>query len=118
MMRFLFEGGDGDRAYFDNSFVAELVKESWFPSEIPRGKAYLAHILTGAHKGEYLALTSRVEASLEEQLSVRDYLSVVVHSVRNPGAGFVAEDENLPAIGMAAVKVIRPRESVLFKNPW
>jgi hypothetical protein len=116
-MRFHFDGGDGDQSYFSESFIAELVTEPWFPSAIERGPAYLVKIKTGSHHGEYLALTSRMVASLEEQLKVRDYLSVVVHRVRDPGPGFVASAVSLPAIGMAAIKALGRTGSAIFANP-
>jgi hypothetical protein len=112
-MQFRFDGGDGDQSYFAESFLAERVVEPWFPSIIERGPAYLVKIKTGAHCGEYLALTSRVVASLEEQLNARNYLSVVVHAVRDPGPDFVATAERLPAIGMAAIEALHRGAAIL-----
>ena len=106
-MLFRFNGGDGDQSYFSEPFLAERVSEPWFPSAIERGPAYLVRILSGTHRGDYLALTSRVASSLEEQLRVRNYLSVVVHAVHEPGSDFVASSERLPAIGMAAIEAVR-----------
>jgi hypothetical protein len=117
-MRFIIDGGDGDQSYFGHSFAAERVIEPWFPRKIPRGRAYLLRIITGVHKGEYLALTSKVIASLDEQLKAQNYLSVVVHLVKSPGADFVADEANLPAIGMAIIEAVRPRKPAIFKNPW
>jgi hypothetical protein len=116
-MLFQFDGGDGDQDYFAKSFVAERVIESWFPSKIERGHAYLVKVLSGDHLGEYLALTSRVIASLDDQLRARNYLSVVVHAVCNPGPGFIASAERLPAIGMAAIKAVYPAGSAILVNP-
>lgn len=114
--RFRFAGGDGDQSYFAEPFLTERVIEPWFPSNIERGPAYLVKVLTGAHRGEYLALTSRVLATLEEQSATRGYLSVVVHVVCDPGPGFVASPERLPAIGMAAVEVLKPRRPAIVAN--
>lgn len=108
MMRIEFGGGDGDQAYFGEPFDAERVEEDWFPGMLERGPAWLVKILNGRHRGEYLALTSHVKASLEEQMAIRDLLSVVVHLVRNPGPGFLETEETTPAIGMAAVEVLKP----------
>ncbi len=116
-MQFRFDGGDGDQSYFSESFFAEQVTEQWFPSAIERGLAYLLKIRTGSHRGEYLAITSRVVASLEEQLEVRDYLSVVVHQVRDPGPGFVANAERLPAIGMAVIEALGRTGPAILANP-
>lgn len=116
-MEFRFDGGDGDQSYFAQPFIAQRVIEPWFPPSIERGPAYLLKIMTGIHRGEYLAITSRVLASLEEQLSIRSYLSVVVHQVLDPGPGFVASAERLPAIGMAAIEALRPVGSAILANP-
>jgi hypothetical protein len=116
-MRFRFNGGDGDQGYFSESFLAEKVFEPWFPSKIERGPAYLLKVITGSHCGEYLAITSRMVASLEDQLEVRDYLSVVVHQVRDPGPGFVASAERLPAIGMAAIEALDRTGPAILANP-
>jgi hypothetical protein len=117
-MRFLFEGGDGDQSYFSKSFIAERVFEPWFPDVIERGSAYLLKVLTGPHQDEYLAITSRVVASLEDQIAIRNYISVVVHTLRNPGPGFVASPENLFAIGMAAIEVLKPPGPAILANPF
>jgi hypothetical protein len=105
-MRLGFGGGDGDQTYFGEPFVAELVEEDWFPGTLERGPAWLVKILNGRHRGEYLALTSRVKTSLEEQMAIRDMLSVVVQLVRKPGPGFAQTEAALPAIGMTTVEVL------------
>jgi len=107
MLKLHFDGGDGDQGYLGSPFTAVRVYEPWFPDRVRRGPAWLVRIGSGAHEGEFLALTSRVVASLDEQLEIRDYLSVVVHVVKQPGPGFSETEENLPAIGMAAVEVVR-----------
>ena len=102
-----FVGGDGDQRYFAESFLVEKVEENWFPAKLKRGPAWLVKILDGSHRGEYLALTSRVIASLEEQLAVRNMLSVVVQTIRNPGFDLTETEISMPAIGMAAIEVIK-----------
>jgi hypothetical protein len=106
MIRLGFGGGDGDQAYFGEPFVAERVEEVWFPKRLERGPAWLVRILDGRHLGEYLALTSRVQASLEEQMAIRDMLSVVVQRVKEPGLGLTETEATMPAIGMTAVDVL------------
>jgi hypothetical protein len=101
-----FDGGDGDQTYFGEPFVATCVEEDWFPKRLERGPAWLVRILDGRHCGEYLALTSRVQASLEDQLAIRDMLSVVVQRVKEPGPGLKETEGTMPAIGMAAVDVL------------
>jgi hypothetical protein len=49
-----------------------------------------------------------VKASLEEQMAVRDLLSVVVQLVRNPGPGILETEATMPAIGMAIVELLEP----------
>lgn len=116
-MQFKFNGGDGDQKYFSAPFLAERVVEPWFPSIIERGPAYLLKVKTGIHCGEYLAITSRMLASLEEQMSIRNYLSVVVHAVVDPGYGFIASSERLPAVGMAIIEVLSSARPSKFTKP-
>lgn len=106
MLRLAFGGGDGDQGYFGEPFVAERVHEDWFPGVLERGPAWLVRILDGRHQGEYLALTSRVQSSLEDQMAIRDVLSVVVQVVEQPGPGFVETEAAAPAIGMTAVQML------------
>jgi len=108
-MKFKFAGGDGDQDYFKEVFLSVVVNESWFPSEILRGKALLLRIISGKRVGEYLAITSRQNVTLEEQIARANYISVVVHAVLNPGPGFIANNENLPAIGMAVIEIMDKR---------
>jgi|SRR5438128_603277 len=117
-MRFAFSGGDGDQEWLGENFIAERTREDWFSPEIQRGPAYLLKVLTGSHKGQYLAATSRMVASLEEQIAARNFISVVVHNVLNASVGFEPSPENLSAIGMAAIEVVAPVKSAIFKNPW
>lgn len=118
MIRFGFQGGDGDQSWFGEDFVAERVEEPWFPSVIERGPAYLLKVITGKHRGRYLAITSRFIAPLDDQVENQKFLSVVVHVLRDAGPQFEAIPENLSAIGMAVVEVVRPSGSGLFANPW
>ncbi len=106
MTKLSFGGGDGDQSYFGEPFVAERVVEGWFPEMLEFGPAWLVRILDGRHRGEYLALTSRVKASLEEQMAIRDMLSVVVQAIKTPGVGFVETETTAPAIGMTAAEVL------------
>jgi len=108
MMRLRNSGGDGDQSYFGERFEAEQVDEDWFPGILKRGSAWLVRIVSGNHCGEYLALTSRVNASLEEQMAVRNHLSVVVQVLTAPGPGFVENEITAPAIGMTVVEVLTP----------
>lgn len=113
-VRLRFDGGDGDQDYFGESFIAERVIEPWFPSSIRRGPAWLMKVLTGRHHGEYLALTSRVEASLADQMETRGWLSVVVHRVPEPHSEAPGDNADPQAIGMAAAEVVRRSRPAIF----
>lgn len=105
-LKLAFNGADGDPDYFGEPFLAERVEEDWFPGELERGPAWLVRILTGRHAGEFLALTSRLNASLEDQMEVRDMLSVVVQLVRETGSRFVETEKTMPPIAMAVVEIV------------
>lgn len=99
-------GGDGDQACLAGRPVAETVEGAWFSGMTPRARALLVRLTIGPHAGAYLALTSRIVDDLSEQIDRGDYLDAVVHAVRNPGPGFDASMENLPAAGRALLNII------------
>ena len=104
-MRLRLNGGDGDQSYFSEPIELEVVERDWFKPETPRGIAKLTQVLSGRHVGEYIALTSRVLASIEEQLAHRSAASVVVMVVKDPGPGFEPTLDRLDAVGMSFVDV-------------
>lgn len=105
-MQFKIDGGDGDQSYFDRSFLVRSCEEPWFPGVLPRGPAMLTKILNGVHVGEYLALTSRVTDSLEDQIAAGPWLSVVVHKLLKTGDEFRSDLETTQAIGMAVIEKV------------
>jgi hypothetical protein len=104
-MKLRVDGGDGDQSYFSEPIELEVVKPDWFSAKTPRGTAILTRVLSGRHAGEYIALTSRVLASLKDQLASGG-ASVVVMVVRRPGPGFEPTLAQLDAIGMSFVEVV------------
>jgi hypothetical protein len=100
-MKLSIDGGDGDQSYFAHRLLMEQVERAWFRRETPRGSGLLFQIASGPHKGEYAVLTSRVQASVEEQLAQTGSASVVVGIVLDPGPNFEPTFEHLRAIGMS-----------------
>ena len=103
---FKIDGGDGDPSFFDQAFTARRVEESWFSGTLPRGEAYLLRIESGNLSGEYIAITSRIVASLKDQLENNNWISVVIHFIRDPGVGFSPTLESAEAVGMAAIEAL------------
>lgn len=102
------DGGDGDRRFLGERLQLKSVDEPWFPSEIAGREAHLFRAVGGRWHGEYFALTSRLTASLLEQIRDMNGASVVLHKIWNPGPTF---DPNNPkdeyAAGMAWAEVDR-----------
>ncbi|HKN85266.1 MAG TPA: hypothetical protein VJV04_00255 [Nitrospiraceae bacterium] len=101
MFSVTINGGDGDQNYFSHALHLKMVKRDWFSGDTPHGFAILFQVVGGLHDGEYIALTSRVQASLDEQFRDRGWASVIVQTVKNAGPGFVPNFDNLRAVGMA-----------------
>lgn len=105
-MRLLIDGGDGDQTYFSNPLTLESETCAWFDADTPRGAALLFKITSGKHRGEYVALTSRVKAGLEDQLKTQGSASVIVNVIRQVGSEYRPTLENLDAVGMAFADVV------------
>ena len=102
--RFRILGGDGDQHFFSNAGIMRLTEADWFPGRVGEfGRAILFVIETGPFAGEYIALTSRVRMSLEDQIVRHGHVSAVVHRISNPAATFDGGAKDSLAIGMAAV---------------
>jgi uncharacterized protein YaiL (DUF2058 family) len=105
-LRLLLNGGDGDQSYFSTSTVLEEVQREWFDDNTVRGPAKLVRLLNGPHAGEYAALTSRVLASIDEQLVERHTASIILNVVKRRAP----TDEDTPyvldSIGMGIVEVM------------
>ena len=104
--RFLIDTGDGDPMFFGAPLTLRLTEAPWFPGHVLRGKALLFVIEGGRYSGEYVALTSRVLAGLEDHLMEHGWASVVVHRITNPTTSFDGGGEDADPIGMAAVRSI------------
>jgi precorrin-6x reductase len=103
---FEIDGGDGDQEFFGKKIMARRVHAEWFPERLPRGKAFLLKVESGAATGSFIAFTSRTTSSLEDQIASENWISVVVHKIENPGPGFPPKLEAARAVGMAVVRVI------------
>jgi len=72
---------------------------------LPRGPDFLLVAETGDFKGKYFAITSKLVASIPEQLSESDWVSVVVHEIRRPGPAFRPDSlEDDYAFAMAVIE--------------
>jgi hypothetical protein len=105
-MRFRLIGGDGDQSYFSGKPELEAVTRDWFNADTDWGEAKLVQVATGQHKGTYVALTSRVVASIDDQLGGYRYASVIFNVVTMPGPGFRPTRAHLDAVGMCVVELI------------
>jgi hypothetical protein len=105
---FKIDKGDGDPSFFNHPFVARRIEEDWFSGILYRGPAFLLKVESGMRTGQYIAITSRAVASLENQLEESRWISVVVHLIKRPGEEFLPTLESADAVGMAAIEAIGP----------
>jgi hypothetical protein len=103
--RLVLTGGDGDQSYLGTPIELQIVEREWFIEETLRGRATLAQILEGSHRGKYVALTSRVLASIGDQLAEQGSASVVINVVRHPGPEYRPTLDNLDAVGMGFIEL-------------
>lgn len=99
-----FLGGDGDPSYLSEGFEAEVVTEPWFRGLVNDEPAILVQMLTGPHRGDYVALTSRYNTSLQDQLERQKFVGVVMHPV-GPSPQDELGLQILPPVGMAALQI-------------
>jgi hypothetical protein len=104
--QFVMDGGDGDQSFFSERKMMRLTTAAWFPGHVRRGPAMLLVVEGGKHDGEYVALTTRVLASLDDQLTERNWASVVVHRIKNPTPSFDGSEKDAYPIGMSFVEKI------------
>jgi hypothetical protein len=102
--RFRIDGGDGDQAFFSQPQILRLTEAAWFPSRVRRGEALLFVVEGGQNSGEYIALTTRVMASLVDQIRDHGWASGVVHRIRNPTPSFDGSERDADPIGMAFIE--------------
>jgi hypothetical protein len=101
---FVIPGGDGDQKFFLEPRFLRLTEASWFPGQVRRGEALLFVIDEGDHAGQFVALTTKTMARLQDQISEYGWASVVVHLIRNPTASFDGNEKDAAPIGMAFVE--------------
>ena len=97
------DGGDGDQAFLDAARNLKLTRANWFPGEISWGAALLFVIDDGPLEGEFVALTSRTLAPLNEHLEAYGWASVLVHRITNPTDSFSGSDKEALPLAMAYV---------------
>jgi hypothetical protein len=101
---FRIEGGDGDPTFFSKPQILRLTDAAWFPNRVLRGDALLFVVEGGQNAGEYIAVTTRVIASLVDQISDQGWASGVVHKIRNPTSSFDGSERDAFPIGMAFIE--------------
>jgi hypothetical protein len=104
-MRLILIGGDGDQAWFSPPIELETVECDWFNPDTLRGRGTLVEVVSGQHVGKYVALTSQVLASIDDQLVELKQAMVVVNVVRRPGPNFRPDVYGLDAVGMGVVEL-------------
>lgn len=102
--KFIIDKGDGDRAFFSGTKIAQVVERDWFNGKVARGDGILLIIVEGDMVGEYIIITSRQINSIDEQLKLSDWVSVIVHRVKNPNKDFSGDLDDVYAVGMAAIR--------------
>lgn len=106
-MKVRLDGGDGYCAFFRDSLLLSRVDETWFSGKVGKwGDAILFKVIGGQHNGRYIAFTSRVTISIEQQFRRGDWASVVVHDIKNPTMSFAGRDSDSDPCGMAAIQLI------------
>ena len=79
---YIIDGGDGGGGFFSEKRHLKPVSQDWFPGEINGRKADLYEVIGDHSKYTYVALTSRVTATMEEQMQFNQGASVVVHEIK------------------------------------
>jgi hypothetical protein len=102
--RFLIpEGGDGDQRFLGESQVVRLTEAQWFPGYVRRDEAMLFVVEEGAYAGRFVALTTKSQAQLRQQITDFGWASVVVHVINNPTFSFDGSEKDADPIGMSAI---------------
>ena len=106
-MRFQMIKGDGDQTILGTQFIAKQVKAMWFPGVLTGSPAKLFRIKDSALMGQYIAISSRTNTSIEQQCAAnRGYASVIVHSIKCPGTMFVENASCTDQVGMALIRAL------------
>ncbi len=105
--RFVIAGGDGDQDFLNEPQTLVLTTAEWFPDFTcmsGKGPAMLFKIDGGRWSGRYLALSSRVQASLVSQFATHGLASTVVQLILDPDASFdPSSGRSIDALAMAVV---------------
>lgn len=103
--RYILEDGDGDPAFMHIKHELMRAEKNWFHDIIQDQPAELFIIVSSNHYGSYIALSSRINMSIEEQIERNGFASVVVNLIQNPTETFGAnpESDSVP-IGMTILR--------------
>ncbi len=101
---FVLARGDGDKDFFSQERILRKVSEPWFKGTVRRGEGILFKIEDrGKYFGRFVILTTRVLASLDEQIEKLGFASVVVHLVSNPTPSFDGQERDADPVGMSFI---------------
>lgn len=87
---YVLEDGDGAPETMGRQHILTVARENWFNGTLSGEAANLftSDPSNGKECRQYIALTSRQTASIEDQFVSNGLASVVVHLIRNPSADF------------------------------
>jgi hypothetical protein len=105
---FLMNGGDGDQRYFASQMRLKSVAENWFSGRLGDEGAMLLMAENGEFKGTYFVITSRLVEDIQSQIRHREWVSVIIHRVKDPGTVKSHFDRNdVDTLGMTALKIMK-----------
>lgn len=97
-------GGDGDQSFFGEEKVLKVISTSWFDGFIWGQEAYLFEIEGGSMNGNFVAVTSRWEMSVTDQLIKNGIASVVVHLIQKRSQSSSPNNYDIDSIGMSVLE--------------
>lgn len=103
-----FAGGDGDPDYTDHTFDAMLLTGEGSQGYTAFGKSFLVKVLSGRHEGRILAITSRTNISITQQIKSQRYVSTILISPAELDTSSQSfwESTNFDAVGMIAAEIL------------
>ena len=102
------DSGDGDQTFLGSGVVLRRASADWFTGSVGDwGAAILFVVVDGKYAGDYVALTPKSRAPINEELAQYGHASVVVHRILNPTSSFTGQRSDFDPIGMAMISAIR-----------
>ncbi|KAF0180740.1 MAG: hypothetical protein FD160_1702 [Caulobacteraceae bacterium] len=102
---YLLEDGDGFPWFMHLKHKLRVTEEPWFSGYARGQPAKLFVVLGPEHAGRYVALESRLTATLEVQMSFCGVASVVVNLVENPTTTYGQNPmQDVIAVGMTVLR--------------